>query len=50
MLPIGGLGLAPPQKLYGVEIGAPKSSWENPEDVPKAVQILRERAFEFKEG
>jgi hypothetical protein len=50
MLPISGIGLPlRPQKFAGIETGI-KSPWENPEDLPKAVQILRERAFEFKEG
>jgi len=50
MLPISGIGLPlRPQKFAGIETGM-KSPWENPEDVPKAVQILREKAFQFKEA
>jgi len=49
-LPIGGLGVPlRPQKFAGVQTSEP-SPWENPGDLPKAVQILREKAFEFKEA
>ena len=48
MLPISGIGLPDPKKIAGIETGI-KSPWENPGDLPKAIQILREKAFEFKE-
>jgi hypothetical protein len=49
-LSISGLGLPQrPQKFAGVQTSEP-SPWENPGDLPKAVQILREKAFEFKEA
>jgi hypothetical protein len=39
-----------PQKIFGMDAYRPQKLWEHPENAPKAVQILREKAFEFKEG